>query len=98
MPRSKAILAPIKAKTDTTVPTVINKGPSMLQIVKEGAAFSVGSTVARHMIERLIGTTQTPPTGHTEYDPCYMERRVFERCILNEHDNIFCRNEETNFY
>ena len=94
MPRSKVILTPIKPKADTTVPMVIEKGPSMLQVIKEGAAFGTGSTLARIMLERIIGPTQVLPPSRVEYEPCYMERRVFERCILNQHDNIYCRNEE----
>ena len=84
------MLTPLK-KEITTVPDV-KQGPSLLQTMKEGASFGMGATLARVMIERTI-----LPPSRIEFEPCYIEKRVFERCLLNNDESVYCRHERDNY-
>ena len=91
MPRStKSVLAPknINAPISVSPPkSEMAQAPSFLQTVKEGMAFGTGSTVARTMIERTL-----LPPGRIDYEPCYTEHRVYERCLINQDERAYCKD------
>lgn len=94
MPRSKAMISPLVPKRDTTVPMVIENKPSMLQTMKEGASFGMGTSIARVMFDRTFGPIQKQEPAPFQYEPCYTERRVYERCLISQNENAFCGNEQ----
>ena len=65
MPRQT--VAKITTKKDTTLPVPTHvavpaqKKASLTDIVKEGFAFGVGSSVARNVIDRFMAPSQTKP-------------------------------------
>jgi len=97
MPRStKSVLAPksVSVPKSITVPVKNDtpQAPSFLQTVKEGMAFGTGSTLARMMIERTL-----LPPSRIDHEPCYMEHRVYERCVINQDEHVYCRDERDNY-
>lgn len=97
MPRSKTIVAPLLSKKDSTVstvPMVIETKPSMLQTMKEGVSFGMGTSIARAMFDRTFGPIPKQEPAPFQYEPCYVERRVFERCIVSQNETAFCNNEQ----
>jgi hypothetical protein len=94
MPRSKAIMPPLLTKKDTSVPMVIETKPSMLQTMKEGVSFGMGTSIARVMFDRTFGPIQKQEPAPFQYEACYNERRVFERCLISQNETAFCGNEQ----
>jgi len=92
MPRSKtAVVAPkppvIVSKTPEPIAV---QSPSLMQTMKEGVAFGTGSGLARIMLDRLFNTNDK----ETSYDACSEKRMVFERCLIDQSEHIFCRKQE----
>ena len=91
--RPSPILTPVPQTPipQTPIPqTPTQQSPTFLQTMKEGAAFGVGSTFARMMIEKTMGVH---PPSRIEHEPCYTERRVYEMCSSSE--NIICDRERS---
>jgi hypothetical protein len=97
MPRSKNIVLPLVPKKDSpTVPMVVENRPSMLQTMKEGVSFGMGTSLARVMFDRTFGPIQKQEPAPFQYEACYAERRVFEKCIVSLNESAFCNNEQNN--
>jgi hypothetical protein len=50
-----------KLPVPTQVPALVQNKPSLTDIVKEGFAFGVGSSVARNVIDRFMTPSQAKP-------------------------------------
>jgi len=50
-----------KLPVPTQVPALVQNKPSLTDIVKEGFAFGVGSSVARNVIDRFMAPSQVKP-------------------------------------
>ena len=89
MPRSKtAVIVPPK----TTALQVVEPRPSFVQTIKEGFAFGAGSSIARNAIDRIMG--QSLPPSRVSHEPCIIEQRAFENCILTHDSEIFCGDRQ----
>lgn len=88
MPRSKATIVPVSPPASP----VSHPKPSMVQTVKEGFSFGVGSSLARHFVDRLMGG----PSGRVDPAPCEQQRKSFENCILAEENEMYCGDKKAN--
>jgi hypothetical protein len=89
MPRSKQTsLAPTSNVANHKVlnPKVAVAGPSLMQTVKEGFSFGIGSAIAHRVVGGLFGSSQPQPLPEvrpteykrpTEYEQCLAEHRDF---------------------
>lgn len=57
--------------------------PSLARTVAEGAAFGVGSSVARHAVGSILATSYTSPLSSTANisDDCRKYIRMYENCL-----------------
>jgi len=85
MPRSKTVV--VAPKTPATIAV---QSPSLMQTFKEGAAFGAGSSLARMMLDRVFSTN----AKETSYDSCSEEKIVFERCLVNHTEHVFCGDQQ----
>ena len=98
MPRSSKKSSSVAIAPVTSVPAPLVAKPSMLQTVKEGFSFGVGSSIAHTMVGRLFGSSSQihPQAPTAPVDSCYKERRDYETCILNE--DIYRCNDKQETY
>lgn len=109
MPRSKTALI-VPAKNTTAVQVLPQQAvPSFMQTIKEGFAFGTGSSIARNVIDRVMSPGQTLPTGQTLHtgqtlppsrvchEPCILELREYENCILTQDSEAFCGDKRLAF-
>ena len=68
--------------------TVVHQSPnstnqSLARTMTEGAAFGVGSSVARHAVGSILGTSYTSPLSSTANisDDCRKYIRMYENCL-----------------
>ena len=68
--------------------TVVHQSPgstnqSLARTVAEGAAFGVGSSVARHAVGNILATSYTSPSSSTANisDDCRKYIRMYENCL-----------------
>ena len=87
MPRSNSSkktvpLVYTSPKTPIAIPPIKFQQPTLLQSVKEGFGFGVGSSIARNMIDRAFGSfsEQKPIIKSTEYTQCIQEGGTQEVC------------------
>lgn len=90
MPRHTKTPSSILKKEPVHIEKVVQDRPSMLQIMKEGASFGMGSSLARVLIERSFPTQPLPL-----YETCKTERVVYESCLMNESAG-YCTEQQTN--
>lgn len=89
MPRSKS---PVKNTTAVQSVQPIQTAPSFMQTIKEGFAFGAGSSIARNIIDRVM-PTQLPPSRIC-HEPCVIEMRAYENCILTHDREVFCGDKQ----
>ena len=89
MPRSKTVLGPKTPAVVAPAPIAV-QNPSLMQTMKEGAAFGAGSTLARMMIDRMLSTH----VKETSYDACKEQKIVFEKCVVDHGEYMFCRDQQ----
>ena len=90
MPRSKQTAVAPKVATPKVVnpnvvnPTVVNPkvvNPSLMQTVKEGVGFGIGSAIGHRVVNGLFGSGSSQPhevrKRPTEYEQCLAEHRDF---------------------
>jgi len=75
--------------------------PSLLQTVKEGFAFGVGSAVARTAVDSLFSgnskSTVSPPPKQTAEKPCRDLLDSYESCLRLSSQDTTCSNEMISF-
>ena len=64
--------------------------PSLMQTLKEGFAFGAGSSIARNVIDRVMPAAQTLPPSRACHEPCLLELKEYENCILTQDNEAFC--------
>jgi len=93
MPRQT--VAKYTTKKDTIpapVPALVQKKPSLTDIVKEGFAFGVGSSVARNVIDRFMAPSQ-PPVKHIDTKVDKPEPFEYMQCMQDSAFNHeACKN------
>ena len=108
MPRSTS---PTKRSVPSSVPTVLPKvvplipkvvppftqPPSLMQTLKEGFAFGAGSSIARNVIDRMMPAAQTLPPSRVCHEPCLLELKEYERCILTQDNEVFCGDKRSSY-
>ena len=100
MPRSTS---PSKRSVASSVPTVLPKvvpapqPPSLIQTLKEGFAFGAGSSIARNMIDRMMPTAQTLPPSRVCHEPCLLQLKEYENCILSQDNEAFCGDKRASY-
>ena len=89
MPRSTS---PTKKVATVPVPATVPAftQPSLMQTLKEGFAFGAGSSIARNMIDRVIPSGRELPPSRICHEPCVLELKEYENCILTQDSEAFC--------
>lgn len=64
--------------------------PSLMQTLKEGFAFGAGSSIARNVIDRMMPAAQILPPSRVCHEPCLLELKEYENCILTQDNEAFC--------
>lgn len=109
MPRSTS---PTKRSAVSSVPTVpivptvlpkvvpspaFTQPPSLMQTLKEGFAFGAGSSIARNVIDRMMPTAQTLPPSRVCHEPCLLQLKEYENCILSQDNEAFCGDKRASY-
>ena len=64
--------------------------PSLMQTLKEGFAFGTGSSLARNVIDRVMPPSRDLPHSRVCHEPCVLELKEYENCILTQDSEAFC--------
>lgn len=89
MPRSNSPTKKV-VTTVSSVPSTPVTVPSFTQIIKEGFAFGAGSSIARNVIDRIMSPSQTLPPSRVCHEPCIIEKRAYDNCVLAHDSEVFC--------
>ena len=75
-------------------PVLYTPQPSFLQHVKEGFSFGAGAHIARHAVDRILGSpsnsTSLPPASSY---PCTFIQQEFDQCIRIHVPDDLCQKE-----
>ena len=71
--------------------------PSLMQTLKEGFAFGAGSSIARNVIDRVMPVSQTLPPSRVCHEPCLLELKEYENCILTQDSEAFCGDKRASY-
>jgi hypothetical protein len=71
--------------------------PSFMQSVKEGFSFGAGAHVARHLVDRVLGSP-TNPTAPSPQPPltqpqCTFLQQEFDQCVRAHAPDDMCQKE-----
>ena len=68
---------PLRIPEHKNLPAIIPKKPSFLQVMKEGAALGIGSSIGQRIVSAVIGAPEIKVTntikGPNEYEKCMKE-------------------------
>lgn len=94
--RSSSVPMRPKYKPSSIVPyTPSVSQPTLGDTVKQGFGLGVGSGLGHALIGRMfggIGSPTTPTVSPSQKEPCEMERKSFDNCLLNNSD--VCYNHQ----
>ena len=103
MPRSTS---PTKRSVPAVIPKVVpllpkvmpaSQPPSLIQTLKEGFAFGAGSSIARNVIDRMMPAAQTLPPSRVCHEPCLLQLKEYESCILTQDNEAFCGDKRASY-
>jgi hypothetical protein len=98
MPRHNNKIAPVKSVLpNPVINRIIPKSPSMLDTIKEGFGFGLGSTIARNLVNAIPNTivqVESKPNCF-EYKKCLESNDKYE-CFgnLDQKEYVACRLEK----
>lgn len=94
-----SVLAPLP-KVVPPLPKVVppfTQPPSLMQTLKEGFAFGAGSSIARNVIDRMMPAAQTLPPSRVCHEPCLLQLKEYESCILTQDNEAFCGDKRASY-
>ena len=102
-PTKRSAAAPVPALLPKVVPPLpkvvppFTQPPSLMQTLKEGFAFGAGSSIARNMIDRMMPAAQTLPPSRVCHEPCLLQLKEYESCILTQDNEAFCGDKRSSY-
>lgn len=104
-PTKRSAAAPVPAvlpKVMPLLPKVVpvppfTQPPSLMQTLKEGFAFGAGSSIARNVIDRMMPAAQTLPPSRVCHEPCLLQLKEYENCILSQDNEAFCGDKRASY-
>ena len=75
---------PYKIPEHRTLPAIIPEKPSFLQVIKEGAALGIGSSLGQRMVSAVIGAPEIKVTNNTKGP------NEYEKCMKDYNDKAAC--------
>lgn len=97
-PTKRSAASSVLAPLPKVVPSpVFTQPPSLMQTLKEGFAFGAGSSIARNMIDRMMPTAQTLPPSRVCHEPCLLQLKEYENCILSQDNEAFCGDKRASY-
>jgi hypothetical protein len=66
--------------------------------IKDGIGLGIGSSLGHRIVGAFFPTNSTvapSPSLPEKKEPCYVERKAFENCLINE-SQFFCHDQQAN--
>lgn len=88
--------APVPHTSSLPMIPPVSQPPTFFQNVKDGFSFGAGAHVARHLVDRVLGSPTNPtlpPPAATPGSACAFIQNEFDQCIRAHAPDDLCQKE-----